>query len=332
MLAASKLRCRLLTILLIAGGIPVQPQEKPVKPAAAPPITLPFARIKPDATFDVPGDRIVLSSLDGIWIGSRESSSVVRIDAKTAKATHTIKLAGPPCGGLVEAFGALWVPVCGTPAGVARLDTKTYEVAATITRGISAIAGAPTSAVRSVWLVVDQKGTLLRIDPETNAGIAEIYLGAGAHGVVSGPDALWVPIASTQSVARVNPNNNLIVETIKVGKQPRSVAVGEGAVWSLNAGDGSVSRIDPKTNKVTETVTLGVKVGDGQIVAGEGSVWITAPALPLIRVDPRTNRVAQIFTGAGGGAMAIGHGSIWIVSGPKTVARIDPKLVEATRY
>ncbi|HYN08383.1 MAG TPA: hypothetical protein VES67_13450 [Vicinamibacterales bacterium] len=330
--AASKFLCLLLTVLLVPTGNSVQPQEKDTKPVAAPAVTLPFARLKAEATFDVSGERVVLAAADAIWIGSRETSSVVRIDPKTGKITQTVKLAAPPCGGLVEGFGALWIPLCGSPAGLARLDTKTYEVAATISRGISTIAGAPASAARSVWLVADQKGTLLRIDPETNAGIAEIHLGAGARGVVSGPDALWVPVSSSQAVVRINPNNNLIVETIKVGKQPRSVSVGEGAVWSLNAGDGSVSRIDPKTNKVTATVTLGVKIGEGQMVAGEGSIWITSPAAPLIRVDPRTNRVAQIFTGAGGGAMALGHGSLWIASSPKTVSRIDPKLVEATRY
>jgi virginiamycin B lyase len=329
---ASKFPCVLLTVLSLSSGNSVQLQEKETKPAAAPVVTLPFTRLKADATFDVPGDRIVLAAGDAVWIGSRETSSVVRIDPKTGKVTQTVKLAGPPCGGLVEGFGALWVPLCGSAAGVARVDLKTYEVAATISRGISTIVGAPASAARSIWIVGDQKGTLLRIDPETNAGIAEIYVSAGAGGVVSGPDALWVPVSSGQSVVRINPNNNLIVETIKVGKQPRSVSVGEGAVWSLNAGDGSVSRIDPKTNKVTATVALGVTITEGQIVAGEGSIWIASPAAPLIRIDPRTNRVAQIFTGPGGGAMALGHGSLWIASGPKTVSRIDPKLVEATRY
>ncbi len=69
----------------------------------------------------------------------------------------------------------------------------------------------------------------------------------------------------------------------------------------------------------------------GQIAVGEGSVWVSAPGVPLLRIDPRTNQVAQIFTGLGGGQVFVAEGSVWIVADAKTVWRLDPKRIEATR-
>jgi streptogramin lyase len=69
----------------------------------------------------------------------------------------------------------------------------------------------------------------------------------------------------------------------------------------------------------------------GQIAVGEGSVWISAPGLPLARIDPRTNQVAQIFTGVGGGLVFVAEGAIWIGADAKTIWRLDPKRIEATR-
>ena len=49
------------------------------------------------------------------------------------------------------------------------------------------------------------------------------------------------------------------------------------------------------------------------------------------RIDPRTNHVVQIFTGAGGGAIAVGQGSVWVATAPTAVSRLDPQRIVATR-
>jgi YVTN family beta-propeller protein len=112
---------------------------------------------------------------------------------------------------------------------------------------------------------------------------------------------------------------------------PGAIAIGEGAVWVLNRGDGTVSRIDPKSNKVSATVDVGKASGSGWIAAGEGSVWLSAPGAPLVRIDPRVNRVAQQFTGEDGGPIAVGHKALWILAKPDVLLRVDPRFVEALR-
>ena len=128
----------------------------------------------------------------------------------------------------------------------------------------------------------------------------------------------------------MNPHNNEIVASVDVGPKAARLASGDGAVWTLNQGDGSVTRVDAATNKAVTTIAIGMEVAAGEIVAGEGAVWISAPGVPLVRIDPRTNKVAQRFSGEGGGALLLAHGSLWISLGSETW-RVDPKLAAAMR-
>ena len=192
--------------------------------------------------------------------------------------------------------------------------------------------GRIATGVGSVWALTDRKGVLSRIDPDTNASVAEVYVAGGATAVAFGDDALWITSEDGQSSStRVNPHNNEIVETIEVGPKPGRLAVGEGGVWTLNRGDGSVTRVDPATNKVVATIPIGAARPAGEIAAGAGSVWISAPGVPIVRIDPRTNRAVQRFTGDGGGAVLVAHGSLWVAAGPQLTWRLDPLLVSSTR-
>jgi virginiamycin B lyase len=150
-------------------------------------------------------------------------------------------------------------------------------------------------------------------------------------GIAAADDAVWVTSEEGDLLTRINAHTNVIEATIKVGPRPGRVVVGEGAIWTLNRGNGSVSRVDLMTNKLVTTVAVGDSVADGDLAAGEGSVWMSAPGVPLARIDPRSNRLAQRFVGSGGGAVVAGHGSIWVAAGPKTTWRLDPQLVSAMR-
>ncbi|HEX8027419.1 MAG TPA: hypothetical protein VF491_03110, partial [Vicinamibacterales bacterium] len=151
-----------------------------------------------------------------------------------------------------------------------------------------------------------------------------------ASAIVFANDALWVTSGGNR-LTRVNPNNNEVIESIDVGPKAGRLAALDGSIWTLNQGDGSVSRVDAATNKVVATIKVGESVAAGEIAAGEGSVWISAIGVPLVRIDPRTNKVAQRFSGDGGGAVLVAHGSLWIAAGPQVTWRLDPKLVAAMR-
>ena len=154
-----------------------------------------------------------------------------------------------------------------------------------------------------------------------------LWKDAGAFGM----KAVWVAAPAASQVVRINAYTNLIEKTVAAGQSPRAIAVGDGAVWVLSEGDGTVVRLDPATNRTAATIDVGRASAGGWIAVGEGSVWISARGAPLVRIDPRTNRVAQRFAGEAGGPLAVGHRSLWIAVSDAAVWRVDPRFVAALR-
>jgi virginiamycin B lyase len=312
-------------LVLSQQDVPDLPRPTPV-PAG---VRLSITRITPDAKIPLPGAPADMTMDAGVWVANRATREIARIDPKTNAVTGATSAAAAPCAGIAADFGGIWAPACG-PGALVRVDAKTQKVAATVTTSVLDGASSVATGVGSVWLLADAAGTLLRLDPDTNAPVAEISLPAGVNALAFGEGAVWIAIGRTSQVARIDPHTNVVTKLFKVGRAPSALAVGEGGVWVLNQGDGTISRIDPKTDAVVATIASGVATTGGRMVAGEGALWITAPGLPLVRIDPATNRVTQQFAGEGGGAIAIGHGSLWLANTKAgSIWRIDPKLVAA---
>ena len=342
-------------ILLLGWPLPAlaqSPSADASKPAPRPPADIPFARLTPDAIIPLALGPGAVESDDGVWLSDRQRGSIVRVDAKDNTAGAPIVIGVQPCASLAVAFDSIWVPMCGDRSLV-RVEAKAPRVAATLATPVANGDGRIATGVGSIWVVTDRKGIVSRIDPATNAPVAEIHVAAGATAVAFGEAALWItstcegggtPVSgggnpfsgvACNVLTRVNPHTNEVVEEIAVGPKPGRLTVGEGGVWTLNRGIGgqgsTVTRVDPATNKVVATITVGEGVADGEIAAGLGSVWISAPGVPLVRIDPRTNKAVQRFTGAGGGAVLVAYGSLWVAAGPQVTWRLDPTLVATVR-
>ena len=296
--------------------------------------------LTPDAVVPLALEPGAVVTDDAVWVQLRAEQAIQRIDAKTNALGTPIKLNHSPCGQLAHAFGSLWVPVCagelaGGPVsetnGLVRADPKQGNASAAMPLPIATPRAGLAVVAGSLWTIADRKGVVSRIDPMTNAPVAEAFVASMAHSIAAADDAVWVTSENGDLLTRINAHTNVVLETIKVGPRPGPVAIGEGAIWTLNRGDGSVSRVDAKSHKVAATVAVGEAIVTGDLAVGEGAVWISAVGAPLIRVDPRTNRVAQRFAGSGGGAVMVGHGSVWMAAGPKLTWRLDPKLVAAMR-
>ena len=315
-----------------ATGAGTQAPTAPTATTPRPPVEIPFARLKADAVLPIALGAGAVESADAIWVPNRAAGTIVRVDAKENKPGPAISVGKEPCASLVVAFDTVWAPLCGDGA-IARVSVKDGKVTATPKILVPAGNGRIATGAGSVWVITERKGVLSRIDPDTNAPVAEIYVTGGATSVAFGEDALWITSEDGEKgrVTRVNPKTNETVEVIEVGPKPGRVAVGEGAVWTLNRGNGSVSRIDPGSNKVSATITIGDAVAEGEIAAGLGSVWVSAPGVPIVRIDPANNRAVQKFTGEGGGAVLAAHGSLWVAAGPQATWRLDPLLIAALR-
>jgi virginiamycin B lyase len=323
------------TAFAIAAPAPLKTEGK-AKTAAktgikTPGIQIPFASLKPEAEIPVetPG---WITAGDVIFVPDRAKGVVVRIDAKTNKVGDPVPDLKQPCSGTLMAFGSLWIPNCGAQ-NLTRFDTKTNKTTATLDIGAADVTLGLAATADSIWMLVDSKTTLARVDPDQNKVVAEMRLPSGCNSIAFGENALWVTCPSEPRLLRINPATNLVDKRIDVAAGPRSVAFGAGSVWVLCEKEGKIARIDPKTNKLTKTIDLNVPNAGGNVAFGAGFLWVTQAGFPLTRIDPETDQetVAQQFWGEGGGFVSATANAIWLSNVSKgSLWRIDPKRVLAT--
>jgi streptogramin lyase len=321
------LTCILTVVFAISAASPTTPAPK--QGIRTPGVQIPFSNLKPEATFQTPDKPDWIFSSTDVFVPAKDRLD--KIDVKTNKTGDPVTGLNKPCGGMVSAFGSLWVPACGDGT-LARIDPKTFKVTATIASGAADIRGSLAASADSIWLLTDAKTTLSRIDPDQNAVVGEMRVPPGCGGLTFGETALWLACPNENKVLRINPGTNLVEKVIDVAAHPQALTVGGTSIWVLCEKDGIVDRIDPKTNKVSKSIELDVAGAKGAITFGEGAVWVTLTGFPLTRIDPQSETVAQQFFGTGGGgAILTTSGAIWL-SNPEagTLLRIDPKRVLAT--
>lgn len=245
------------------------------------------------------------------WIANDAIDSMQCFDAKTNKLIKAIYV-NKPCAAFTIGFGSLWTMSCGEHA-LMRFDLISGKAIASVPMTLADNEGSIVAASGAVWVLSDEKGVLLRIDPKTNMVAAKIHVRAGSYAVMGGYGAIWITNTKDGSVERIDPEENKVVANIPVGKQPRFLTLGEGGVWTLNQEDGSVTRIDPRTNKVIAHIDCGVPGTGGDISAGEGYVWVRAKKELLLAIDPKSNKVVAKFGPvAGSGAVRAGGGYVWV--------------------
>jgi virginiamycin B lyase len=301
----------LLTLLLAA------PAASAAEPPAGKPgvagVQGPFADLKPEAVFQIGkvADWVAITP-DSVWVASSDPTSVQRIDPRTNRLIDKVRLPGDPCAGIVTGFGALWVPLCGDHPGLARIDLATHKLT-----GVTALAAVMAEAGvvaggDSLWLPLDDKGGLGRIDPNTGRLRQVIALPAGSFNPAYADGVVWVTSHDTNQVSAVDAATGAVTGAVPTGPEPRFLAAAAGAVWVLNQGDGTVTRIDARTRKVMATIAQGIPGRGGDIAYGAERVWTTTMGLPLTLTDARTGVVRRQWVGKGGDSLRYGHGSVWL--------------------
>jgi virginiamycin B lyase len=259
-----------------------------------------------------------LAAGDGaIWLSDRKS--IHRLDPGSGKPEEEIPVDAGPCSGMDVGFGGVWTETC-RQGGLARLDAATGAVDHVPLEVPRQAAGGESSVGAGeggVWLVVDGHGcdacSLAKVDPKTLKVSGEVPVEPGAAAVRVGYGSVWVTNPDADVLQEVDPASMEVVGTYEVGESPRYLAVGEGGVWTLNQVEGSISHVDPETGEVVATVPAELVGAGGDITTGEGSVWAKGTYTTLIRIDPKTNQVAEKFEGEGGsGSVVVAEGAVWL--------------------
>ncbi len=267
--------------------------------------------LPPAATFALGGtpDWMAVTD-DSVWVSNAALKSVQRIDVATNALAARVAVPGEPCSGLAFGFGSLWVPLCGTHRGLARIDPATNRIASVLPVAPALSEGGIAASGDSIWMATGN-GMLSRIDPATNRIRQSITVPRGSYNPLFSDGIVWVTSGEKNLLTAIDASSGSIVATIAVGSKPRFLTAGNGAVWTLNQGDGSVSKVDIATKRLIATIDAGVPGGGGEISYGAGSVWATIIGVPLARIDATTGAVRQ-WGGRGGDAVRFGHDSIWL--------------------
>jgi virginiamycin B lyase len=276
-------------------------------------VQVPFASLKPTATFKVGGTADwVLVTNDAIWVAATKPNSLQRIDPATNTVVSKVDLPGEACSGLAFGFGSIWVPLCAKKPSLARVDAVKNKISAMLPVGPAGPEGGIAVSGDSIWIVTDKKGTLARIDPDTDRVRQKIPLPPGSYNPIFSDGVVWITGFDSSVLTAVDALTGEVLVSIPVGPKPRFLTAGGGSVWTLNQGDGTVSRVDEKSRKLTATIALGIPGLGGDISYGADSVWATVFDVPLTRIDSQTNKVLRQWVGPGGDSLRFGHDSVWL--------------------
>ena len=186
------------------------------------------------------------TSLWALGATSGVVNQLVRIDP-TAMTASAIPL-GHPASTLAHGFDAVWI--ASTQDGVLlRVDPATEAITEHVTglnRPQVVVAGPD-----SLWVMLQgseesapDATTVVRIDPEEGAVLAEIATGAAAWELWAADDAVWV-CSRELFLSRVDPATNEVVDRLSGPTSTCAVTVAFGSVWATAGNALKVYRFAP---------------------------------------------------------------------------------------
>jgi|SRR5580658_1229241 virginiamycin B lyase len=253
---------------------------------------------------------------EAVWVGTTGPNAVVQIDPRSNTLGATVLLPGEPCAGLAIGFGSLWVPLCASPNELVRVDLHTHAIAQFRDDGPADHEGGITVSADSVWLVIDKRGTLARIDPGSGKIRQKIHVPPGSYNPTYADGQVFVSRAEGAEVTAVDANSGAILASIRTGPNPRFLAGGTGSVWTLNQGDGTLTRIDSHTHDLRSTTALDMPGHGGDIKLAAGMIWTTSSKakVPLSIVDAATGELRCQWSGPGGDSLDVSYDSLWLTN------------------
>jgi YVTN family beta-propeller protein len=192
------------------------------------------------------GTNAVAVGAGAVW--TDDPGFVTRIDPATGKIVALIPVAQALDKGVSIGEGSVWA-IGGF--GIVRIDPATNTVLATIpvAQGIAGRCPTPSAVAvgeHAVWVANEfqtfspiglsnkpapKRGTVSRIDPETNAVVVTIPVGHDPFAIAVADGAVWVANRTDFTISRIDPQTNRVVATIPIGNRPEGLAAGDGAVW-----------------------------------------------------------------------------------------------------
>lgn len=228
-------------------------------------------------------------------------------------------------------FGEGYLWVLDAPR-LLKVDPATARTVSTT--DLPEMGGIPEVGAGAVWVADRERGTVLRLDPESGEVSREIAVDGSPSEIVATNKGVWVAnYGDTQSgnLTRIDPKTNEVVAEIETPGIAESVAVDEktGDVWAV-ALDQTKGYIDSENSQLVRveagsdeiSARYRVEGGVSDVVTGEGQIWLVDD--DLRRIDPDAGEIRTIvpLKRSDPYGMEAEAGSLWSVGGGD-VARID---------
>lgn len=174
-------------------------------------------------------------ALGALWVSDRDSARLTRVDPTTLR-TSTLPLPGTHPGGLVFAFGHLWV---GDDTSGSDALMEVDPVRRTVVRVKAGQRPAYVTATsEAVWVSDVEEGSVTRIDPRTLAGTTT-HVGISPVNLDQDGGYVWVPDDAADAVYLLGPGPTRTF-AMPSGSGPAVVAPVGGQMWVTLFGSGDV--------------------------------------------------------------------------------------------
>ena len=260
-----------------------------------------------------------------LWllVPDQEMPSLLRVDPESLAIVAAIALpeTSRQCQGFVVTDDAVWA--C-TGEGAVRIDPSSNQIEGSVAFPVGQFLGRLAAGAGAVWALGGDEvapNAVFKIDPGSMT-VRTFPLGHYGTTLAFGFDAVWVTVTQEGLLLRVDPVIGAVSEHATGLRRPWVVTAGPDSLWVTLAAEGeepvgegepTVVRIDPTGELAPVSIATGAAPGrGGGLWAGEDAVWVRAPDLFLVRIDPATNAVVDSITGPpDNGDVAEAFGWIW---------------------
>jgi len=219
-----------------------------------------------------------------VWVAGAGASQVSRL--RSAHKDLDVTGLDVPLR-LLASDGALWATAFGSGELVRITSTGAVDGRVAVGAGAEGLA----AGFGSVWVVAQDAGRLVRVDPRRLAVVDRIEIGVGARLVTTGLGAVWVSHFQDGRVLRVEPRTRAVRKSGQLCQGPQGLVATAAAVWVTCTKDNLLLRLDPTTLKATARIPM-PEAPDG-LAAGPGAIlYVVAQAGPtLVTVDASSGTV-----------------------------------------
>jgi hypothetical protein len=261
-----------------------------------------------------PIDTSVVPADGSVWVVvTDEGPELLRLDPSTLRPNLSEGFSGVPVQ-VVAVGDSVWVL---TEQGVLPFDPNFSQFKPPVLLG--GIPGRAVPALGSLWIVLPNRGLVVRFDMDTN-GIIKIPVGLDPEFVVLAANKMWVANEGDSTITPILPNNNRL-PPIPLPDAPVAMISFRGAPLVATA-DGSVKKIDPTGSGELIEIAR-VDPGRSHLFSTDAYIWAWQTDKDMLwRIDSLGGAQRHALPFAVEKLTELG-GVLWAVAADGRVAEVD---------